>query len=89
MQMSKTERELFKQAVIREYRLKNEKKPKPVSDFLHKLRKITPINIAAGIIAAALVVHLKGWEMLAYLFLSGIIWLTLISTIVSAFLTKK
>ena len=88
MQMTSTERKLFREQVIREYQLKQEavKKNRGYNQFLERLRKIVPLNIGVGIIASIALIYINGWQMLGYLFLSGIIWLTLIATLVSAFL---
>ena len=85
--MTPTERRLFKEAVIREYQLKQNTqaaKKKVYTELLERLRKILPLNIMVGVIASIALVYINGWEMLGYLFLSGIIWLTLIATLVSA-----
>lgn len=92
MQATPTERKLFKEAVIREYQLKKEaqnKKKRAYSNFLGKLRRIVPLNIAVGLIASFIFAYINGWTMLGHLFLSGIIWITLIATLVSVFLGSK
>lgn len=90
--MTPTERKLFKESIIREYQLKYEKsqKKKNISHHLFgRLRKILPLNIAVGVVASGLLVYVNGWHMLGYLFLSGIIWMTIIATLVSTLLDPK
>jgi len=92
MQITPTEKKLFKEAVIREYRLKHEQQKKRFllyNDLLVRLKKVMPINVAVGLIACAVLVYFNGWKMFLYLLLSGIIWLTLITTVVSTFLNPK
>ena len=93
MRMTPTERRLFKEKVIREYQIKHElhKKqhkshyPKIVKNF----KKLLPLNITLGLIACLLFVYLKGWDEFTKLLLSGIIWITLISTFISTFVKNK
>ena len=88
--MTPTERRLFKEAVIREYKLKYDvQKQSLLNSFLRRLKMVMPINIIMGIIACALLVILNGWRSLAFILLYGVIWLTLISTILSAFIKTK
>ncbi len=90
--MTPIERRLFKEQIIKEYKLKHElpqKKNHTYNEIVGRLKKIIPINIGAGVIASVLLVYINGWEMLGYLMLSGVIWLTLISSLVSAFLKPK
>lgn len=85
--MTPTERRLFKEAVIREYKLKQEQIRKHnnyYQEFISTLRKIAPINIILGIIASILLIVLKGWESFLQLILTGIIWITIISTVLAA-----
>ena len=83
--MNSVERRLFREQVIREYKdhLKQEKKPAPFASFRKKLRKFAPVNIVIGVIACILLIITKGWGQFFGLILSGIIWITLISTALS------
>lgn len=92
MKLTPTEKKLFKEAIIKEYKLKHQavqKKLAPLNTFLKGLKKIMPFNITVGIIACVALIYLKGWETLVYLLLSGVIWITLISTFVSALIKSK
>ena len=75
---------LFKEKVIRDYKLKHEEKRnnKGINLVLMRLRTIVPVNIALGIIASVLLVFFVGWGYFFQLMLSGIIWITLISTVI-------
>ena len=86
--MTKAEKRLFKEAVIREYKLKYQARMKKQSlsnQFMKKMKSIMPLSIAIGLIACVLLLYLQGVEVVITLFLSGIIWITVISTLVSAF----
>jgi len=48
-----------------------------------------PINIAVGLTASIVVGLWQGWDSLVYLLLTGVIWITLISTLISALLKTK
>lgn len=87
--MNSIERKLFREQIIREYKekLKHEKKPSALSELREKLRKFAPLNIVLGLIACVLLIVLDGWTHFLGLILSGIIWITLISTALS--LTKS
>jgi len=90
--MTPTERKLFREVVIREYKLKQEatrKKQYLYNNFVKKLKHVAPFNIVMGIAACITLVIIRGWDTLAYLLLSGIIWLTITSTILSALLKSK
>ena len=84
------ERRLFKEAVIKEYKLKNNRLKHPhVNDFFGLLKKIAPINITLGIIASILLIYLKGWEIFFQLVLTGVIWITIIASALAALSKKK
>jgi ABC-type multidrug transport system permease subunit len=84
--MTKTEIRLFKEKVIRDYKLKHQKKQKnnTFTDFAQILRRITPINIAIGIVASIIFIFLNGWNSYFQQILIATIWITIISTILSA-----
>ncbi len=84
--MTTAEVRLFKQAVIKEYQLKNEKhvKRSGFNDFIDQLRSLIPLNIMLGIISSILLIMLTDWKTLFDLILSGVIWITIISTALSA-----
>jgi len=89
--MSPFEKRLFKEQIIREYQLKQEKlNPKTVKkvtvidDFLLTLKRLTPLNIVVGVVASGLLVWTKGFDSLFNLVLSAVVWMTLVSTFISA-----
>lgn len=87
--LTPSEAKLFRERVIQEYKAKHEKpKKKPFHELFLKLRMVVPINIALGAVASIVLVWFAGWETLVYLFLSGVIWITIISTILGL-LPKK
>ena len=89
--MTETELRFFKESVIREYKAKQEAKQRNrrLNSFLSRLRSIIPLNIAIGVTASILLINFKGWDLFIQLLLTGIIWITLISTIVGAVVGKK
>ena len=90
MKMTRTEERLFKEKVIREYKLKQpKKKPSPWEDIRKRLKQLAPVNIIVGILAAIGIVLIKDWQTLVYLLLYGIVWLTLITALVSVLFDKK
>lgn len=93
MKATPNEIKLLKESAIAEYKLKMlsqmQKNRSTYHDFVIRLKKIVPLNIVIGIIASVVLVYVSGWKTLIYLLLSGIIWLTLISTVVSAFLKEN
>lgn len=93
MKATPNEIKLLKESAIAEYKLKMlsqmQKKKTAYQVFAARLRRIIPLNIVVGVIASGALVYISGWKTLIYLLLSGVIWLTLISTIVSAFLKEN
>ncbi len=90
--MTPAERKLFREQVIREYRLKqasSQEKQNLYNSFVQRVKKIVPVNIAVGIAACVVLVSWKGWDDLAVLFISAIIWMTVVGTVLSAFLKAK
>ena len=79
------ERRLFKEAVIREYKLKRQNnKYHYRNDLLLFLKKTDPINIVLGIIASILLIYFTGWRAFFQLVLTGIIWITIIASALAA-----
>lgn len=90
--MTQTEKRLFKEAVIREYKLKHnieQRKQNLFNVFIKKIKKATPFNIVIGLAACAVLVLTNGWQTLIYVLLYSIIWITLVSTILSASIKTK
>ena len=86
-----TELRLYRERVIREYRDKHEPKQnsKAVNVVLRRLKTIVPINVALGLTASVLLIWFVGWGYFTQLMLSGIIWITLISTVIGAIVKKR
>ena len=83
------EKRMIQEAAIREYKLKHEKNKKPYyNDLSRILRKLAPINILLGVVASIGLIIYKGWEVFFQLVLTGVIWITIISTALAA-LSKK
>ncbi|MBN2458391.1 hypothetical protein JXB31_04650 [Candidatus Woesearchaeota archaeon] len=92
IRMSQSEKKLFKEAIIKEYKLKHEianKKQSGYDIFLKNLKKIVPFNIAIGVIACITYWYLNSFKSLVGLVLTGIIWLTIISSLATVFLKPK
>ena len=88
--MTEVEKRSFKESVIREYQLKHEKPKEILSNkLLKRLKTLMPIDIALGVAAAVLFVYLNDFRSVINLLLMGIIWLTLISALVSIFVKTK
>ena len=88
--MTDVEKRLFKEAVIREYQLKHEKQKEMFSNkLLKRLKTLMPLDIAIGVVAVVLFVYLNDFRSIINLLLMGIIWLTLISALVSIFVKTK
>jgi hypothetical protein len=89
MKMTRMERKFFKEKVIRDYKLKHEKPPKKnvlYNRLLRRLKTIMPLSIAIGLVASLFLVYFVDLRTLIQLLISGVIWLTLITTVVSALL---
>lgn len=89
--MTATEKKIFKEQVISEYkkRVAATQKKSAFQEFMDNLKKLAPVNIMLGIIASILMIWINGWKTYFYLMLSGIIWITIISTTLSALAKSK
>ena len=89
--MTEIEKQLFKEAVIKEYKLKHKEEiRKQFADkLMGRLKALIPFEIVIGIGAAAILVYIEGWMSLVHLLLFGIIWLTLISTFLPILLKRQ
>ena len=90
--MTPTQLRLYKEKIIRDYRVRieeNKHRNKTMNVMIRRLRTIIPLNIALGLIASFLLVYLKGWDMLLQVFLTSVVWITLASTIITAIIGKK
>jgi hypothetical protein len=88
---SDTQIRLLKEQAIRDYIKKQEFKQnhKGINTFIRRLRSIIHLNIAVGIIASIVLIYWKGLDLFFQLMLTGIIWITLITTIVGAVVRNK
>ena len=88
--MTPSEKRLFKEAIIQEYKTKNlRNNQNPFNDFIKYLRKITPINLTIGIIACIILVYLKGWKALFETIITATIWITVVSAVLSSIAKPK
>jgi hypothetical protein len=87
--LTPAERKLFEEHVIHEYKAKHHTTHHFYDDLTKKLKRFVPFNIGIGLLACIGVIYLQGWRTLIYIFLWGIIGLTLISTVLATLLGKK
>jgi len=83
--MSESDLKLYRESVIREcnIKFKPKKSNKNWNTFFKALKIITPVTIIIGVVAAIIYIKLNGWNQFLELILTGIIWITLISTFIS------
>ena len=86
--LTPAEIKLFEEHVIHEYKTKHEK-IHAFDDFTRQMMRFIPVNIVIGILACIGIVILKDWETLLYIFLWSIIWITLISTVLTALFKRR
>jgi|GEM_PF-5523712 hypothetical protein len=79
MDLTPIERKLFKEQVIRDYRMKQGAR-QPLNDIFIKIKRNMALTIFIGLLAAIGLVYLSGWRDLLALILSGLVWLAMIST---------
>jgi hypothetical protein len=89
--MTEVEKQLFREAIIKEYKLKHPEKTKnQFGDILaRRLKTLIPFQIIIGIAASAVLIYIEGWMSFVHLLLFGIIWATIISAIISILLKTK
>jgi len=91
MQISPTQLKLIKEQAIREYKLKH-KEYLTKRSFQHKLKKLVgrliPINLAIGIVASGIYIYLTSWTDYFFILLRAIIWITIVSAILSVIIHK-
>ena len=87
--MTDIEMRLLKEKIIREYQLKNAKGKQFADRLFNNLKAFQPFGIIIGIIAVVLLVYIEGWLQLVHMLLFGIIWITLISTLIPLFAKQK
>jgi hypothetical protein len=84
--MTKSELAMYKERIIRDCKIKFKPKKEPmnVGKTFRILRKLMPLTIIVGVAAAIIYIILNGWNQFLQLILTGVIWITLISTFISA-----
>jgi len=90
--MTPTERRLFKEAVIREYKLKDERAQRKntlYNLFVRRVKRVAAASITIGIIASLVFWTWQGLEALILTLLTATIWITVVGTILSALLKSK
>jgi hypothetical protein len=90
--LSQIEIKLIKEQAIREYKQKIENNSgihNQFSSILDTLKRIAPINIIIGLVAAIVLIMLKGWKELFETLIIATIWITLVSTVLSGLAKKK
>lgn len=88
--LTRTEYRLLKEKIISEYKRSLPKKDeKPYEVYLKRFKAMIPLNLALGVIASIGYIYLRGWEWFFSLFLSGIVWITIISAFVSIIVPNK
>lgn len=90
--MTPLERKFFKEKIIREYKLKHEKQIKKnfiYNKLLRRLKSMMPLSITVGLVASLLLIYFTDVRTLIQLLISGVIWLTLITTVVTTLLRSK
>jgi len=86
---NEAERRLFKERVIKEYKIHHKEKKLLSDEFLKKLRALAPFEIAIGIMASIGLIYISGLKTFVVLMLYGVVWLTLVTSLVSLFLKRK
>jgi len=89
--ITKTELRLFRESVIRDYKLKKESKKSNTwtNAIFSRMKTILPFNIALGLIAVWVFVWIYGWLLFLRIILQALITVTLLSTILAAVIRKK
>jgi hypothetical protein len=89
--MTPSEMKLFKQRVIREYREKhrNQGNKSALDIAAERLKTITPFNLVIGSVSLLIVGIFLGWDKAVYMLLSGIIYVTIVSTVLAALFKSK
>jgi len=91
MQISPTQLKLIKEQAIREYKLKHKEyvsKRSLPTKVKRLLGKLIPINIAIGLVASGIYIYLTSWSDYFFILLRAIIWITIVSAILSAIIKK-
>ena len=81
----------FEDEIIKKYKLthKDEEKKLFPRELLNKLKALVPFEIAIGIIASIIFIYLNGIQYFITLMLYGIIWVILLTSVISLFIKTK
>jgi len=92
MQLSPTQLKLIKEQAIREYKTKHKAyhSNRSLSNKIRRLLgRLIPINIGIGIIASLIYIYFKGFLDYIFVLLTAVIWITLVSAVLSAIIHKN
>jgi len=89
--MSEADKKKFEEEIIKKYKAEHKGEGKRLfsEEILSKLKALAPFEIAIGIIASILFIYLNGIQYFVTLMLYGIIWVTLLTSIISLFIKTK
>lgn len=89
--MSEADQKKFEEEIIKKYKAEHKDEGKRLfsNEFLRKLKALAPFDIAIGIIASLIFIYLNGIQYFVTLMLYGIIWVTLLTSIISLFIKIK
>ena len=89
--MSEADKKKFEEEIIKKYKAEHKVEGKRLfsNEFLRKFKVLAPFDIAIGIIASILFIYLNGIQYFVTLMLYGIIWVTLLTSIISLFIKTK
>ena len=84
--MTESDLKLYREKIIRSCKIKYKSRKETISfnKSLRILNSLLPITILIGVVAAIIYLYMNGWNSFFQLILTGIIWITLISTFISA-----
>jgi len=83
--MKPSELKILKEQIISEYKRKNQ--PQRVNHYqliAKKFSRLAPVYFLTGLVACILMIAVNGWAEFFNLLLSGVIWITIITTALSA-----
>ena len=89
--MSEVDKKKFEEEIIKKYKAEHKGEGKRFfsNEFLRKLKVLAPFDIAIGIIASIIFIYLNGIQYFVTLMLYGIIWVTLLTSVISLFIKTK
>jgi len=89
--MSEADKKKFEEEIIKKYKAEHKGEGKKLfsNEFLMKLKTLAPFEIAIGIIASIIFIYLNGIQYFVTLMLYGIIWVTLLTSIISLIIKTR